>query len=136
MNVHLAQKLGGFDEQLFIDEVDKEFCYRARRRGYAIYKLPWIHLHHEIGHPEHYKIGSFRFQSSNHNAQRKYYITRNRIYVLKKYPDVRKEYLIWLIKMVVKTAIAEPERMSKLRAILYGIIDGITGNMGKCKIEF
>lgn len=31
LNVTIAKQLGSFDENLFIDEVDSEFCYRAQK---------------------------------------------------------------------------------------------------------
>src|SRR5690606_27148133 len=39
VNLAVFQKLGGFDENLFIDEVDFEYCLRAKVNGYKTIRL-------------------------------------------------------------------------------------------------
>ena len=51
VNVQIANELGGLDDNLFIDEVDDEFCYRAQRHGYKILKLPNVCLFHHLDNP-------------------------------------------------------------------------------------
>lgn len=129
--VDISIKIGGFDENLFIDEVDHEFCYRAVNAGYDLLEIPSILMHHTIGHRTYHHIGSFHFNTLNHSAFRRYYITRNRIYVMKKYPLVRKQYFTELIKMTMKIILVEDHKLNKLKYIMLGAIDGLLNRMGK-----
>lgn len=131
--VNLSIKLGGFDEKLFIDEVDTEFCYRAERAGYKIIEFPGITMKHAFGNRTYHSFLGYKFNTLNHNAIRKYYITRNKIYVMKKYPSVRGRYIIELIKMIVKVLLVETNKLNKLYYIWNGIIDAKAKRMGSYK---
>lgn len=129
--VHLAIKIGGFDENLFIDEVDNEFCYRVKKNGYDILEFPSIILNHSLGHQTFHQILGFHYNTFNHNALRKYYMTRNRIYVLKKYPEIRCWYIKNIIKDIIKVLLAENNKKYKITYIVKGMRDGIMNRMGK-----
>lgn len=126
-----ARVVGGFDENLFIDEVDHEFCFRAIKNGYRIIEFNDIHLMHHLGNPITKSILGHHFGSTNHSEIRKYYITRNKIYVMKKYPHIRKEYFTFLIKTFFAMIILEKKRKEKIKYILRGIRDALRNNMGK-----
>lgn len=49
LNLSLFQKIGGFDENLFIDAVDHEYTIKALLAGYKIVQFPCIQLTHQIG---------------------------------------------------------------------------------------
>lgn len=131
VNIDIAKRIGLFDENLFIDEVDHEFCYRAKKNGFHIVLLPSIKLKHHLGNPITRKILKKTFYSSNHNALRKYYIVRNRIYVMKKYSCVRRRYVINTVRLIVKVLLVERYKKEKLTYILRGIRDGVRNKMGK-----
>lgn len=131
--VQLANELGGFDEKLFIDEVDSEYCYRAKKDGFDIIEFPNIILNHSLGMRTFHSVGQFKFNTLNHNAMRKYYITRNKIYVLKKYPFVKWSYLKEIIKMSLKVILVEDDKIKKFKYIIRGCKDGINNHMGKLK---
>lgn len=129
--VDIATKIGGFDENLFIDEVDNEFCYRVKKNGYDILEFPSIILKHSLGHQTFHQILGFHYNTFNHNALRKYYMTRNRIYVLRKYPEIRCWYIKNIIKDVIKVVLAETDKKHKINYIIKGMKDGIINHMGK-----
>lgn len=129
--VKIAIKIGGFDENLFIDEVDNEFCYRVRKNGYDIIEFPSILLKHSLGNQTFHKILGFHYNTFNHNAIRKYYMTRNKIYILKKYPQVRGIYVKKIVKDIVKVILAEGDKAHKITNIIRGIKDGMMNKMGK-----
>lgn len=129
--VENSLKIGGFDENLFIDEVDTEFCYRMEKNGYEIIEFPFIILKHSIGNRTFHKIFGKNFKSLNHNAMRKYYIVRNKIYVGEKYPEVRGKYLKTIIKLAAKVILVENNKLEKLKYMFYGGIDGFAHKMGK-----
>lgn len=129
--VDIATKIGGFDENLFIDEVDNEFCYRVKKNGYDILEFPSIILKHSLGHQTFHQILGFHYNTFNHNALRKYYMTRNRIYVLRKYPEIRCWYIKKIIKDVIKVVLVENDKKHKINYIIKGMKDGIINHMGK-----
>lgn len=49
MNVQFARKIGGFDENLFLDLVDHEYCLRVRLGGGQILRLDSMLLTHSLG---------------------------------------------------------------------------------------
>lgn len=131
VNIDIANKIGGFDENLFIDKVDDEFCYRAQLNGYKILQLDKIKLHHHIGNPISIRIFGKKFAALNHGKVRKYYICRNNIYIMKKYPKVRMYCAIDLLKVFAKMIWVEPDKWTRTLFILKGIKDGLQGRMGR-----
>ena len=87
LNIEICKKLGGFDEKLFIDEVDFDYCYRCILAGYKIYQFDHVYLTHRIG--KSIKTGYFSvIKRSNrvvHNPTRVYYMVRNHLYMSSKY---------------------------------------------------
>ena len=49
INLDLVGKIDGFNEKLFIDEVDFDFCLRARLQKFRIIQFTDIHLNHKLG---------------------------------------------------------------------------------------
>lgn len=43
------KKIKGFNNELFIDTVDTDFCYRLLLNGYRIIQLKNIYLDHQLG---------------------------------------------------------------------------------------
>jgi rhamnosyltransferase len=109
-------ELNGFNESLFIDDVDHEFCYRLRGRGYNIIKIENSYMNHEIG---------------DHKGVRYYYIVRNCLYMKKNFPEFwddynRLEYLLKIIAGRIKRL-----HFSELQYIWRGIIDARNNKYGK-----
>lgn len=84
------KKVGKFKEELFIDEVDHEYCYRLRLSNYKILLLNTIPFHHHLGEP---KTTLFpKPHTDTHNTFRLYYMIRNELYIMKKYPEIAKKF--------------------------------------------
>ena len=128
------ERLGGFREDYFIDCVDTEFCLRARARGLEVVQATEPALAHNIGTPTR-KWALGRWMSpTNHSPLRRYYVTRNRISLWRKYArsdgrfvlrDMRQSIREW-----IGIAFAESNRPAKLRAILAGLRDAVLGRYG------
>lgn len=76
------QELGGFNEDLFIDEVDHEFCYRLINNNYKICEFQNIYMIHTLG----YVKKTFLPRPCKHSGIRLYYIFRNMLYIKKHFP--------------------------------------------------
>lgn len=131
INLKIHNKIGGFLDELFIDEVDHEMCYRIIENGYKILQLDDIILKHELGETEYkYLLKNF-FQITNHNYIRRYYITRNKLYVKKLHPLYTKDYYSIIVKDFIKILFFEKNKTKKIKFIIKGIIDYKRKKMGK-----
>jgi rhamnosyltransferase len=132
------RRIGGFREDLFVDYVDTEFCLRARVRGYRVLASPTPAMTHQIGQPTERWIGRRAVHPTNHSAVRRYYITRNRFLVWRRYWRTDPRYVakdvIASQKELLKLLLFEQNRVEKLRAMLAGIIDGTRGVTGSRSI--
>lgn len=127
------EAVNGFDEVMFIDGVDHDFCERIRQKGYRIYRLTQVVLLHEIGSMEERHFLIWRVFVKNHSSFRKYYIARNTIYlarkrrsaglILKSYLQIMKQFLIILVY--------EHGKKEKLRAVIKGAADGMILQMNE-----
>lgn len=127
-------KVGEFDETLFMDYVDIEFCLRCRRAGFRIVQSSESVLYHSLGKMTPYHVGSLTCYISNHSARRRYYMTRNRVYLLMKYLTDW-QWVLHQLRLTaaetVKLLLWEKKRLPKLMRVAQGIFDGIFGRMGK-----
>lgn len=131
INVNICILCGKFEEKLYIDEVDNEYCLRISSLGYQIYRLNDIFFEHHLGNKQ--IVGNRILY--NYPPSRYYYLIRNALYVAniykKIYPDIcrvkRKRVKIW-----IKNVFYEKKTLLKLCFILKGYWDYIMKNMGVC----
>jgi rhamnosyltransferase len=135
LNLEATRAAGPFEEKLFIDCVDLEYCLRLRKEGFVIIQDNTVPLEHSLGDFRTWKFLGLKIGYSNHNPVRRYYITRNKIYVLRKY--FRSDPVFsWLVIRsmagdVVRIVFFEKQKISKLRSMLFGCRDAVTGHYGK-----
>jgi rhamnosyltransferase len=123
--------LGGFREDFFTDYVDIEYCLRARESGYVILRLCRSAIEHEVGRPSQHRLGWRLVTTTNHDRDRRYHITRNRVLVWRRYAR-REARFVWrdiraFVKESVKLALFEDDRVRKGGAIVRGLADGVRG---------
>ncbi|MBO5125265.1 MAG: glycosyltransferase [Spirochaetaceae bacterium] len=82
------QDVGCFLEPLFIDEVDIEFCFRLRRNGYKLLLLREAHMYHNLGSSKRTILPKI----TKHSGKRLYFIVRNRLIMMKLYPEYTNNY--------------------------------------------
>jgi len=135
IDVATARAIGGFRADYFIDQLDHEFCLRARARGgrVAISRKPV--MAHSVGGPAGAYVplwGPF----PNHGPLRKYYITRNSLVTIAAYarrePDWCARRLARLLLGLGLMAVLEKRRFEKVRAFFAGAVDALRGRMGPC----
>ena len=145
------ENIGKFDEWLFIDLVDNDFCKRMIASGFTILRLNDLVLNQEFGKiiPKSEKTQRFwnRIAKTLHNENfgklgyskfvspmRVYYTCRNIIYVNKKLTDYGKTgykenyncsgYLGFLISFIVPSILRAQEKRKVLKAVIAGTKDG------------
>lgn len=132
LNLKIAQEIGDFEEKFFIDEVDHDYCYRIRKENYKIIVLNKIILKHNLGNMKKYRF----FSVTNHNYIRRYYITRNRCYMIKKYRDLKVKYIKSLIIDFFKILFFENNKNLKIKMIYLGVKDFRNDITGKINQEY
>ncbi|MEO6671021.1 MAG: glycosyltransferase family 2 protein [Ferruginibacter sp.] len=87
VNIAIFNQLGGYNEALFIDEVDHEYCYRAKLKGFLILQLQQVFMEHALGKVKQVNTISGQKKKSKtfHSPVRLYYIVRNSCFVIKTY---------------------------------------------------
>ncbi|CEQ10466.1 family 2 glycosyl transferase [[Clostridium] sordellii] len=134
-NTNIAIAIGGFEEKLFIDYVDHEFCLRLRSKSYDIIKVRNAVLFHELGNIKVHKVFGRERTTTNHSPIRRYYYFRNSIYVhklyYKQYPNWSKNDIMREIKTIIGIALFEENKLQKVSYIYKGLKDGIKGRYGK-----
>lgn len=130
--IPILEKIGGFDEKLFIDKVDYDICLSMQEIGWKIVRVNYNGLLHEIGHAKKIKIGKSELVFFNHSSIRRYYIARNGIYCAKKHKtlNILKEFIIVVGDMVL-VFVFEKNRIEKLKASIKGLVDGISMKVEK-----
>jgi len=125
--------VGTFDESLFMDYVDTDFCLRARQKGMLILQSPAV-LFHSLGRTTFHSFFGLAFGVTNHSAGRRYYITRNRLLLLRRYASdwswVWREIRAILLQ-VAKIIFVEDNKWKKFRAMVAGTADALLGKVGK-----
>jgi rhamnosyltransferase len=99
LNLEIFQRIGGFDQALFIDSVDCDYSMRARLAGYFIIKLTGTPMLHELGtwvrRSSIKTLFLVKKEKSFHSPLRCYYMFRNLLYLNRKYslkdvPELKK----------------------------------------------
>ncbi|MFA6230642.1 MAG: glycosyltransferase family 2 protein [Rhodanobacter sp.] len=128
----VLDQVGSMDAGLFIDNVDLEWGFRARARGFALYGVCAAMLHHHLGdarRPLPWGLG----QVVVHGPSRLYYMMRNRL-LLYRTPHVPRvwkaqDMLRVPAKLFLFGLLIRPRRHN-LRCMLRGLWDGLRGRRG------
>ena len=131
LNLSAWEKIGKFDENLFIDEVDSEICFRMIENDYKVIQMNRIKMFHELGSLEKRNFFIKKISVLNHNYIRKYYIMRNKFYMLKKYKKYRLRYIYYILNDFFKVIFYEKDKLRKLKYMFRGINDFFKNKMGE-----
>jgi rhamnosyltransferase len=135
--LEVLDRVGSMDEGLFIDNVDLEWGFRARAKGYALYGVCAATMHHRLGDDRRalpFGIG----QIVVHGPLRLYYMMRNRL-LLYRMPHtpvawVAQDVPRVLAKLFLFGVLIGP-RLRNLRCMLRGLRDGLHGQRGACPAD-
>ena len=83
--ISTLESLGGFDEKMFIDMVDFDYCKTVREHGYKILRLNNCIMKHKVGQCEIISVFGKPKMIFNHSPLRRYYYFRNSIYYARKH---------------------------------------------------
>jgi rhamnosyltransferase len=121
---------GNFDEGLFIDHVDDEWCLRCRAQLIPIHVVPTVAMRHSIG-SRHVKLGPLTVIV--HTSTRCYYQIRNCFLLLRK-PHIPFAFALAQLGSVVFSRtillLFVKRRFSYLKSYLFAVRDGLKGVTG------
>lgn len=138
LNIQLLKKHHDlqFTDKLFIYHVDNDFCLQIKKYGLEILESKSIVLSHSEGsQSKHRFLWKKNLLVTNHSFLARYYISRNHIFVLKKYlfiyPKICFQLTYHYLKSVAKMVLLEDKKFTKLKFVLLGFYHGIIGRWGK-----
>jgi len=122
-------EMGGFDEQMFIDGVDYDFCIRLNKNGYSILRINDVSISHQIGNSKRISFLGHNLLILNHSEKRLYYIARNYTYLGIKHKQ-RTKWNSNVLKRIILVLLFEKNKAGKLSSMIRGIKDARKGLMG------
>lgn len=127
-------EVGRFDEALFIDYVDIDYCLRVIRAGHSVAVAPAAVLEHHLGNRQRLVKFGRDFRPMNHPSFRHYFIARNRVRVWRRHalaiPHWAVFDLCFALYNAMRVVAFETEKLAKFRALLLGTWDGFAGQSG------
>lgn len=128
-------KIGMMNEYLFIDWVDFEWCWRARKKGYKILVNANISIAHVLG--DYSKDLKYR-KVNLRSPSRHYYITRNAFYLATRNRNLDIIHRITLflnsLKYLVGFPVLASPHYQNLRYVALGFYHGIIGRLGELNV--
>lgn len=134
LNLTAFNAAGGFDESLFIDHVDHDFCFKLKNSGYDVYEVENVQLDHELGDIKSVKIlnrNIYKFIS--HSPLRNYYFFRNGFLMTRRYGSAASFIYRLMFKEIIKILFFEPNKYQRLKIVRKGYSDFKKGIFGKMK---
>lgn len=136
VDVHFATAIGGFRADYFIDQLDHEFCLRARaNRGRVVISRKVV-MKHSVGEAGGAWLPVLGYLP-NHSPLRKYYIARNSLVTITRH---WREEPGWCLRRVIRLFLGlllavtlEKQRRNKAQAFIFGMLDALQRKMGRCE---
>ena len=133
INLNINKIIGGFDEKLFIDGVDTDYCLQTFAKGYQTFLVNELSLKHQLG--EEKKVMTPLLKSTFrkfHNPTRLYYIVRNHLYLRAKYPEQHQYLKNKIVLNEIKNCLFyASDFLNYLKAILLAVKHFRKGIFGK-----
>lgn len=131
------QKTDGFRDELFIDEVDNEYCFHCHQLGLQVVIINHAFLQHRLGEMREVRIAGFlKKQYSDHAPFRYYYMVRNNLRLSQLYPQYQTFNKKRLRKMLKRIFLYDHvHKWESLRMCYRGWQDFRQGRFGKLKQE-
>lgn len=125
LNIKNTKNIGKFDDKLFIDHIDTDYCIRIFNEKLKTIRLNEIVLEHNEGEITHTRTLMFKKESRMiHSPIRIYFKTRNHLYLAKKHRKFSK-YIGYniLLNIIKNNLLYNSNKISTLYYAIKGIID-------------
>lgn len=132
INLKIFSSIGGMMDELFIDMVDFEWCWRANYYDYKIICCKQLVINHHLGDSSQH---IFKKAVNTRSDIRYYYLIRNSFFlsiynqILPLHYKVISFFLSF--KYIIGYPLVSKKPVTTLKYCLHGMFDGIIKNMGK-----
>ncbi len=133
----IYKNIGMYDERLFIDLVDHDYCLYLNKKGFKIIQVKSAILIHNLGESVKKSLLGLKMTPTNHSPLRRYYMSRNRHYIWDKYKN---DFPKWVLKDKrrfitenLKIILFEDSKIEKFKYIKSGIKDYKNNVFGEFK---
>lgn len=129
----LVEKIGLPDKSFFIAADDTEYCLRVKQVGSKLYLAGKSWIEHPKAHSQEYKVLGKKINYVSLPPWKRYYDTRNRIFIGKKHFGFKlySQTLPSLLFRLLISMMNEKNKSQQLKAYCLGLYDGLTGKGGK-----
>lgn len=130
------ERVGAFDETLFIDGVDSDFTARVKATGYKVIIGPGCQMTHSLGDRRKFSFlgRETGIEYNFHSPTRVYYMARNGVIIATRY---LRKLPLWVARRATEDAKAHamrlvfsPGRAKNSRAIILGVRDAALRRTG------
>jgi rhamnosyltransferase len=123
------KKTGFMEEELFIDHVDTEWCFRAASHGFSCFGIGGAVMEHELGRKrKKIWLGRWR-QIPDHPSGRYFYLVRNTLWLVRRdyIPVACKLHLLSRLFGLLSTRVLTLRKASStIISLLSGVLAGIS----------
>ncbi|TVR98490.1 MAG: glycosyltransferase family 2 protein [Wenzhouxiangellaceae bacterium] len=126
LNLDAWQQIGPMRSGWFIDNIDLEWSFRARRQGFELLGCFDVHLDHAIGETR-FLLPGHRLPYRHHGPARLYTMMRNRLWLYRSgapWSWIIRDSLRAAIKFICFSLLVRP-RLANAGAMLRGLRDGL-----------
>lgn len=133
-SLNTYQSCGGFDERLFVEHIDTDFCLKLEKNHIPLYRCIDALLYQRAGNSVEKRFLWKKIHPLFSNPTRGYYLHRNQWYLYKRY-GIRKtlSHTAPLIYSLVKTIFYEDQKLLRIRYYLRGFGAFILNNYGEIR---
>ena len=135
ISLDVYNKVGGFDEDFFLDYMDIEYCFKLHLHHYDLIRIDDFVLDHNEADLTEITIFNKKVHPHNHKPFRWYYKTRNMFVLRKKYknifPELFKIEFNAYLRMIARLILFEKYKFQKINMILLGWWDYLNDKKGK-----
>lgn len=141
ISAECIRECGLFDERLFIDCVDTEYCMRVAEHGFVIVVGSGTDIEHSLGEQAPLRpFGVQRHQDGHpltyqyHSPWRRYFITRNNVDLFLRYLRRKPRWVLSAFRRELgpgfTTIVSGPHRARQLLAAIIGLAHGLVRRRG------
>lgn len=135
ISLDVYKKVGGFDEDFFLDYMDIEYCFKLHLHHYDLIRINDLVLDHNEAALTEISFFKKKVHPHNHKPFRWYYKTRNILLLRKKYrnnfPELYSIEFNSYLMMIARMVLFEKYKIQKIKMIILGWWDYLNNINGK-----
>lgn len=126
IDLEYFKELGGFNERLFIDFVDFDYCIRGYNNNFFIKEVPTTYIMHQLGDMSVKNIMGKTLRLTNHSPYRNYFYVRNGIYLMITYCNkYSMDILYKVIRKILLVLLFQKYKKENFFKMCKGVLDAV-----------